>query len=156
VSDSPDGTEHTEDKVVGAAGHAWAFTGFTWTGDDGSGYTAAAGYCCSVCGSEKAVNAYVSVSTEPPTPATDGRTEYTASVAAADSPDGTARCDSKTVIIPATVETEPDDAPSDREDGGCRLCGEDHRGSIKGLFIWLYHIVLYLLTKIHVPVDGLA
>ncbi|MCR5040609.1 MAG: hypothetical protein K6C36_00765, partial [Clostridia bacterium] len=49
VSDSPDGTEHTEDKVVGAAGHAWAFTGFTWT-ETATGYTCKANYACANCG----------------------------------------------------------------------------------------------------------
>ena len=104
--DSPDGQYHDENKTVAipATGHDWEFVDFTWTGDDENGYTAAvANYKCKNDETHtQTVNATLSAETTDATCEADGKTVYTATVAAADSLDKADHSDTKEVIIPAT------------------------------------------------------
>ena len=105
-ADSPDGIAHTDTRtvVLPALEHDWEFVGFTWSGNDEDGYTAAvANYKCKNNEEHtQTVNATVTPVTTDPTCEAAGSTVYTAAVTAADSLDETAHNDTKTVTIPAT------------------------------------------------------
>ena len=76
-----------------ACDHEWEFSGFSWTGDETEGYTAAvAEYTCRNDDSHKDQVAKVTISeaTVEPDCVNEGKTEYTASVAERDSLDGQA------------------------------------------------------------------
>ena len=96
---APDGNARSEIKevTIPATGHDWKFTGFTWTGDEKDGYTAAvATYVCQNDAEHiKTVDATVTSKEETLTCETDGKTVYTATVAAADSLDGQEQTESK-------------------------------------------------------------
>ena len=76
-----------------ACDHEWEFSGFSWTGDEAEGYTAAvAEYTCRNDDShkEQVTKVAVSEATTAPDCENKGKTEYTASVAEKDSLDGQA------------------------------------------------------------------
>ncbi len=106
AADSLDGKAQTADKTVTipAIEHDWKFTDFTWTGSDEAGYTSAvANYKCKNDATHtQTVNATVTSVTTAATCEVAGKTVYTATVAAADSLDGTAQSEDKPVAIPAT------------------------------------------------------
>ena len=97
-------TTQTKEVAIPALGHDWEFTGFTWTGNDENGYTAAvANYKCKNDQTHTdTVEATVTPATTAATCTEAGRTVYTATVSADASPDGEEHSDSKTVAIPAT------------------------------------------------------
>ncbi|MBQ6662486.1 MAG: Ig-like domain-containing protein, partial [Firmicutes bacterium] len=120
-------------KVVITCEHSYGEPSWTWEGNDESGYTAAtATFICSKCGDERTVSATVTPVTTEATCTAAGSTVYTATVSAANSPDGTEHNDSKTVVIAATGHTEeviPAVAPTCTTTGltegkKCSVCGE--------------------------------
>lgn len=75
-------------ETTGPIGHTWSFVDFTWTGDDTKGYEAVANYECETDGNHKmTVNAEITGEVIYPTCAAGGKTVYTATISAADSPD---------------------------------------------------------------------
>ena len=98
------GNTYTDSRTVElpALGHDWVFKGFTWTGNDTDGYTAAvANYECRNDPTEKrTVDAVVSAETTAPTCLSTGKTVYTAVVSAENSLDGKRHTEDKTVVIP--------------------------------------------------------
>ena len=80
----------------------YTFVNFTWTGDDTSGYTAAAANYSGSDGSTKTVSANLTVSGTDPTCTAEGTKTYTASVDAGISPDKNAHTDEKNVTFAAT------------------------------------------------------
>ena len=96
ATDSYDGQEHSASKNVSAAGHAWAFVEWIWTGDETNGYSdAKALFRCGSCNVEQTVTA--SLSSSPADPGCEDEVTVTAYVTAGDSLDGTAKEDHKTV-----------------------------------------------------------
>ena len=89
-------------KVVVANGHDWEFTGFTWTGDATRGYTkAVANYKCRNNKRHvKTVNASITKKITAATCTEDGKTVFTASVKASDSPDKKAHTENKEIQKP--------------------------------------------------------
>ena len=85
--------------------HSWKFVNFTWDGNENDGYTkATAQYKCDIDGCIKTEtrDATLTSVVMDPTCETDGKTTYTAEIAAADSPDAEAHTDSKDAeIVPA-------------------------------------------------------
>lgn len=77
--------------------HSWKFEGFTWTGSDTEGYTAAtANYVCIDFPDHKTTaSAEVKSNTVQPSCTEPGKTTYTASISAEASPDGTEHTDTK-------------------------------------------------------------
>ena len=104
VTELPAVTENTDYVAVfTATAQQYTLQGWTWTGDDTNGYTAAAANFKAAVGDfTKTVPAVLSTVTTAATCENAGSTVYTATIAAADSPSGTAVTDSKTVAIPAT------------------------------------------------------
>ena len=96
-------TARTTTETIPAKGHDWQFVNFTWTGSDEAGYTAAAANyrCKNDSEHTKAIDLTVSSETTPATCETAGSTVYTATIAEADSPDGIAHTDTRTVVLPA-------------------------------------------------------
>ena len=81
--------------------HKWKFTGFTWTGDEENGYTAAvANYECENDSAHKDTVTKVTLDKKltPPTCTTGGKTAFTAAVTATDSLDGKDHSESKDAI----------------------------------------------------------
>ena len=101
---SLDGKAQSDSKtvVIEATGHDWEFVDFTWTGNDETGYTAAAAnYVCKNNADHKqSVAATVTHITTPATCEAAGQTVYTATVDAAASLDEAAHSNDKTVAIP--------------------------------------------------------
>ncbi len=104
-NDSPDGAAHTESKTVetAALGHDWVFTGFTWTGDDASGYSVAtANY---KCGNDEThtetVNANVTIDQTDAVCGEAGEIVFTATVTANESIDKAEHSESKTAEVEA-------------------------------------------------------
>lgn len=93
-------TKTVED--VEPLGHTWEFKDFTWTGSDTEGYTAAAAnfVCANDETHHQTVEAAVTEDVLEPTCTEAGNTSYTATVAAADSPDGKQHTDTKNVKLP--------------------------------------------------------
>ncbi len=89
----------TKEETIAALGHDWEFEGFTWTGNDADGYTAAAAnYSCRNNEAHTAtMEATVTESVIDPDCETPGRTTYTAAVTAADSPDETDHSESRDI-----------------------------------------------------------
>ena len=84
------------DKTA-ALGHNWEFKGITWKESDG-GYAAEGAYVCKNDESHtQNINAVVTSKITEKTCTVDGKTEYTAVINKADSPDGIGRSDAKTV-----------------------------------------------------------
>ena len=101
---SLDGEAHSEDKIVPLppTEHDWEFTGFTWTGNDEDGYTAAvANYVCNNgephYGTADAAVSHVHID---PTCEVPGRDVYTAYISAEDSLDGEEHTEEKVFPIP--------------------------------------------------------
>ena len=93
ATDSPNGAmvrQWKNAKPTEALKHNWELTGFTWTGSETDGYTAAtASYVCERDNTHtETVEAQLSDVVTEPTCEESGKTTYTATVAAADSPDG--------------------------------------------------------------------
>jgi len=88
---------------IAATGHDWQFVHFTWTGSDEEGYTAAAAEyrCKNNSEHTQTVNVEVTLETTPATCTVSGSTVYTAAIAKANSPDGIAHTDTRTVVLPA-------------------------------------------------------
>ena len=87
-----------EARVIPAKGHDYEFVEFIWTDD-----TARAAFRCRNDEShEKVIEAEVTEETYDPGCETEGKTVYTATVSAGESPDGTEHTDAKTKVIPAT------------------------------------------------------
>ena len=94
AADSPDGEKHEKSKdakATEATKHKWEFEGFTWTGDETNGYTAAvANYVCE--NDDSHTETAVATISDPvvidPTCTEAGKTTYTATVSATDSIDG--------------------------------------------------------------------
>ena len=111
----------------------WVFKGFTWSGSDESGYTAAANYAAkSDENNTRTVTAALTSVTTDPSCETAGKTVYTATVTADKSLDGEKYTDTKTVVIPALghdlKETKAKD-PTCTEAGNtaywtCSRCGK--------------------------------
>ena len=95
-------------ETIDPTGHAWKFVDFTWTGNETGGYKmAVANYVCKNNSSHTmTVNAEISEEVIDPTCKARGKTVYTASVSASDSPDGTAHSDSMDAKTTATVPHE--------------------------------------------------
>lgn len=75
-------------ETIAPTGHDWEFKNFTWTGDDTKGYEAVANYECKTDNSHKmTVNAEITEEVIDPTCQKEGKTVYTATISAADSPD---------------------------------------------------------------------
>ena len=94
--------DYQKNVTIPALGHDWEFTGFTWTGDDVSGYTGAvANYRCTREASHtETASAAITVETIEPTVTSEGQTIYTVTVPADLSFDGMPHSDTKTVSIP--------------------------------------------------------
>ncbi len=103
-ADNYEGSNGTVDITV--SGHDWQFTAFDWTGDETDGYTAAvANYVCGNNAAHTATAAAI-VGSEviEATYGASGKTVYTATVAAIDSPDGLLHVASKNAkVTPALV-----------------------------------------------------
>ena len=98
-------TEQTKEvEDVDATDHVWKFAGFTWTGSDTDGYTAAvANYICENNNEHtQTAEAKLSVETTDATCETSGSVVYTATVSSDKTPDGKAQTATKTVEIAAT------------------------------------------------------
>ncbi len=119
--------------------HLLKFGGFVWGGGDTDGCTAKAVYSCVSENHDGCSLAEImldaAVSSELETPAactTPGKMVYTAAVSAADSYDGTAHTEKKTVTIPAAGHREEPDAAVEAtctesgltEGTHCSVCGE--------------------------------
>ncbi len=108
----------------------YTFDGFTWTGSDEDGYTAATADYTGSDGSKESVDAAVTSVTTDPTCEEAGQTVYTAAVSAEQSLDEALHEDSKTVAIAATghawgewTVTTP---ATETEDGvETRVCAND-------------------------------
>ena len=104
ATDSLDGKEHSESKdgvATNALGHKWKFTGFTWTGDEDNGYTAAvANYECENDPSHKDTVTKVALDQKvtKPTCLAGGKTTFTTAVTATDSLDGKEHSESKDAV----------------------------------------------------------
>ncbi len=88
--------------------HEWEVS-WNWTGSDASGYTAAAATIA--CKKDPTHTQTVTATVESSTPSSGedaGYTVYTATVTAANSPDGTAHTDKKRVLITYTISYELD------------------------------------------------
>lgn len=98
-----DGTETIE-----PTGHSWEFVDFTWTGNETDGYEkAVANYVCEHDANHKmTANAVISEEVTDPTCTAGGKTVYTASISAADSPDETEHSESKDANITEKVPHE--------------------------------------------------
>jgi len=96
---SLDEKAHSDERAVEIpkTGHEWVFTGFSWTGNDTKGYTAArAEYRCSHDASHRtSTEASLSGKTIEPTCTQTGYTRYTATVEAGSSKDGNAHSENK-------------------------------------------------------------
>ena len=97
-SDAQGTTEIEENSwVIAATGHNWEFVKFTWA-EAGDSYTAVANYKCKNDDSHTTTaNATVTAESTSASCETAGSVVYTATVAAADSPDKEAHTDTKTV-----------------------------------------------------------
>ena len=95
-------------QLIDPIGHKWEFTGFTWTGNETDGYEKAiANYVCEHDQSHTmTANAVISEKVIEPTCTAGGKTVYTASISAADSPDETAHSESIDAKETATVPHE--------------------------------------------------
>ena len=95
-------------KTIDPTGHAWEFVDFTWTGNVTDGYEKAiANYVCEHDPSHTmTANAVISEEVIEPTCTAGGKTVYTASISAADSPDESAHSESKDAKATATVPHE--------------------------------------------------
>ena len=79
---------------IEALGHDYELTGWTWTGDDETGYTAAATFTCTKCGETMSVDAVVT------SEETGTTTVYTATATF----DGNTYTDTKTIVITYTFD----------------------------------------------------
>ncbi|MBO4580532.1 MAG: S-layer homology domain-containing protein, partial [Clostridiales bacterium] len=104
---SLDLAEQTDSKEITlpATGHDWKFTGFTWTGNETDGYTAAvANYVCQNDSEHtKSVDATITENEIKATCEEGGKTVYTATVAADVSLDGTEQTASKDAKLAAPL-----------------------------------------------------
>ena len=142
---APDGIERSDTKealFVEPLGHDYHFTGWTWTGDEESGYTGAvANYTCGRegCGDTQQCSAELTSRVIDPTCAEGGKTVYTASVLGVDAYDGENRSDTKeakfTDPLPHTYEDVADSAikatctkPGKEADRVCSVCGDLSQG----------------------------
>lgn len=95
-------------EVLDPTGHAWKFVDFTWTGNENDGYTkAVANYVCKNDEDHK-MTAPAEITDEviDPTCTEGGKTVYTASISAADSPDESEHSESKDANITEKVPHE--------------------------------------------------
>ncbi len=93
--------DYGKELLVKKEASTWSFTGFSWTGSDESGYTAAAAEFISASGETRSIAAELTSRTEPATCETAGSTVYTAVLGAGSSPDGAEHSEAKTVVIAA-------------------------------------------------------
>ncbi|MBQ7646871.1 MAG: leucine-rich repeat protein, partial [Clostridia bacterium] len=84
----------TYEETIQAAGHTYTFTGFEWIKTD-NGYTVKAQYKCDKCEKTTSKEAAVTIKTIDPTCEEEGEITYTASIKAADSPDGKSHTEEK-------------------------------------------------------------
>lgn len=95
-------------ETIEPTGHSWEFVDFTWTGDETDGYEkAVANYVCEHDANHKmTANAVISEEVTDPTCTAGGKTVYTASISAADSPDESEHSESKNANITEKVPHE--------------------------------------------------
>ena len=100
AEESLDGVEHSakvDAKYIDPLGHDYEFTGFTWAGDEESGYTGAeAHYKCKRDESHTtAIPLNIIIEETAPTCTESGKTVFTAAIGAGDSPDAQDHSESK-------------------------------------------------------------
>ena len=106
---SPDNQEHSSNTMIAKEtqklGHNWEFDGFTWTGDETNGYTAArANYTCKNDSSHtQSVDAAIRSTIVEATCESGGKTTYEAVVAEGASPDKYAHSESKEAKVTAAL-----------------------------------------------------
>lgn len=100
AADSLDGEEHSamvDAKYIDPFGHDWEFSGFTWMGDEESGFTGAeAVYRCKKDESHTtSIYLNIIIDEKAPTCTEGGKTVLTVAIGAAESPDGKDHSESK-------------------------------------------------------------
>lgn len=112
-------------EVLNAKGHQWKFVDFTWTGNETDGYEkAVANYVCENDSSHTmSLDAAISEEVIDPTCQEGGKTVYTATISAADSPDEVKHSESKDANATAT-----DKASHEWEYSGMEWSGNETDG----------------------------
>lgn len=92
------------DAIKDGTGHDWEFKGFTWTGDDESGYSQAVGNykCNSDNNHSERISGNLDVNRVEPTCTEAGTVTYTATITEEESLDGSSHTDKKTTELKAT------------------------------------------------------
>ena len=113
--------------------HAWRFEGFTWSGDNESGFSASANYKCTYtgCGATESIDAVIDPEALPAAKCVEDQTvTVTASVSAADSLDGTAHSDAKETTI-AAIGSHDWSSWTAQGEGHFRTCKRDGCGEVE-------------------------